>query len=64
MLTDYIYLDEIDCPYCDRSTYIEHWEIAVNCDKNKTTLVECDECRKSFYVKTNLSFEILPINGE
>jgi transcription elongation factor Elf1 len=56
-MSEEIYIDDLECPYCDADT--ESWDIKVDQNQTRITLVECDACGKQFGVKTKLSVETL-----
>jgi hypothetical protein len=53
-----IYVDEIECPLCDRETCCEFWDIEVEQDVVRRTRVKCDECGGEFVIKTKLAISV------
>lgn len=53
-----IYLDDIECPHCERDTYVDAWDVKVDPYKAQVTTMVCDECGKTFYVRTELSVNV------
>ena len=54
MSNDEIYLDEIQCPLCDKDTYCDFWDIKVHPDIIHHNRVKCDDCGREFIIKTQL----------
>jgi len=57
-MTEEIYMDNIECPFCDRDTYIDSSEIVVEPSKKHRTKITCDACGGTFNVITYLSVDI------
>ena len=53
-----LYVDEIECPLCERDTYCEFWNIEVEPDVVRRTRVKCDECGGEFVIKTKLKVDV------
>jgi hypothetical protein len=54
-----IYLDEIECPLCDRDTYCDSFDIEVHPNEYRKTKIKCDYCGGEFVVKTFLTVEVV-----
>ena len=58
-MSEEIYMDDIECPYCDRDTYLESWDISVDpYGRKQRTEMTCDECGGKFYIITSLDVTI------
>lgn len=58
-MSEEIYLEDIECPYCDRDTYMESWSIKVDQYKKVETTLTCDVCGGSFKVRTEVTVDII-----
>lgn len=54
-----IWMNDIECPLCDRDTYCESWEIKVDPYKRQTTEITCSECGGRFSVITEISVSVV-----